>query len=154
MVTWGLLRRRTLPMLRSPAPYRHAIVLLALALAFAAFLTQVPALLDRAQLAAGLYAATAVRIDPVTEHAMSGHWPDESTVQFEHIPAGQRVDVLTQHVTREGIAVTIARGTHRVRLELNRDLARGSSLRWHCRVRPVTAEQVVDPMSVPAVCRE
>ncbi len=154
MATWGARRRRTLPMLRSPAPYRHATVVLALALAFAAFLAQVPALLDRAQLAAGLFAATAVRIDPVTEYAMSGHWPAESAVQFVHMPAGQRVNVFTQHVTREGVALTIARRSERVRLELNRDLTRGGSLRWHCRVRPVTAGQVVVPTSVPAVCRE
>lgn len=154
MATWGPRGRRTLPMLRSPAPYRHATVLLALATAFAAFLVHVPALLDRARLAAGLFAATAVRIDPVTEYSMSGRWPAESTVPVTHSTADQRTDVQTLHVTHDGVALTIARGSDRVRLELNRELTRGGALRWHCRVRPVTIALAVAPMSLPAVCRE
>ena len=148
----ALPRSRTLPMLRTPAPFRLLATVLALSGLCAASIGAMPALSDRARLAAALIDATITRMDPLLEHAHNGRWSSARPIPSPL--RGDTADALVRRVTADGIAITQARRHDRVDLALNHTVSRGDTIFWRCEVRAAEGGAPVVPLSLPAGCRE
>ena len=148
----ALPRSRTLPLLRTPAPYRHLVVLLALVGLSAALISLAPALLDRARLTEAMSALAPLRIEPSLFLAERGRWPRDAEMPW--VASGDTSEnIETRTVTEHGIAVTLARKRDRVEVELTATAAPGGTLRWHCRASAPDDGATLDPLSLPSVCR-
>ena len=147
-------RSRTLPLLRTPVPYRQLVVFLALVVLFASAMSLAPALLERARLTEAMFDAAMLRIEPSVLHAERGRWPRAAEMPWlASSDAGG--NIVERSLTAHGVAVFLIRKRGGVALELDSALAPGGTLRWRCRVRalPGGAGAALDPLSVPAVCR-
>ena len=147
----ALPRSRTLPLLRTPAPYRHLVVLLALVALSAAAISVAPALLDRARLTEAMMATAPMRIEPSLVLAERGRWPSGAELPWI-ASSGVGENIESRAVTPHGVAVGLARKGDRVEVELGATVAPGGTLRWQCRVRALDGA-MLDPFSIPSVCR-
>ena len=142
-------RSRTVALLRTPAPYRHLAVVLALVAVPAALWSLLPALSDRARLTEAMFAAASFRIDPSLVFAERGRWPGEADVALPE--AGG--NVVERGVSADGIEVLLQRDRDLVTLGLHATPTPGGTVRWHCDARAADAERPLDPLSVPEACR-
>ena len=142
-------RSPTVALLRTPAPYRHFAVVLALVAVPAALWSLLPALLERARFTEAMLAVASFRIEPSLVYAERGRWPGASEVA---LPVSDG-NILERTVGADGIAVVLQRDRDRVSLELHTTPAPGGILRWDCLARSDDAERPLDPLSVPAACR-
>jgi hypothetical protein len=146
-------RSRTLPLLRTPAPFRGLVSVLALAALNAAALSQVPRLIERTRLAQALLDATSARIDPVLALADHGRWPTPEPDAPINVEASDGYRPRAR-ITPDGLAFALARADGREELGLRYTLSPGGTLSWRCSVTAVRAGAPVDPLSLPAECRE
>lgn len=144
-------RSRTLPMLRTPAPFRLLAAALGWVCLCAVGLHFVPDLAERARFAALLTDASATRLDPMVEHAQRGRWPASRPIASPH-RGSDTVDTLMRRIIEDGIAITQTRMNDRVDVAFDYALSRGDTMSWRCRAS--VAGGRVAPVSLPAICRE
>jgi hypothetical protein len=149
----ALPRSRTLPLLRTPAPFRLLSAVLGWVGLCAVVVAAAPDLADRARLAAVLTDATATRIDPLLEHALRGVWPARGPIASLK-PSADPEDALARRITEDGIAITQTRRNDRVDLALGYMRSRGDTIYWRCRAAAPDGGDRIAPLSLPAGCRE
>jgi hypothetical protein len=148
----SLPRSRTLPLLRTPAPFRVLAGMLGWIALCATVLAAAPALSDRVRLGGVLIDATITRVDPLLEHAATGRWPVAGSIPSATTPPDP-TEALARRITADGIAITQTRQHDRVDLRLRYTMTPGDTVFWECEVRDADGGATIDPASLPASCR-
>lgn len=142
-----------LHLLRRPPPFRLLPFLVAFPALLAVQCAPLNWLLERARLAGPLVMIGVARIDPVLQHAESGHWPGTGDPPMSGIP-GDAGDPTTYAITDDGVEARRTVGERPVVVVLRPEFSPGSVVRWRCRLRAASLEPAVARLLAPSSCRE